>query len=251
MNSSSLLRGQSSPPKNGQAPLSNNYIVCIAHFCEVHGPSIVICTQQETSALYHRHLIDGDSGSRAKSQTCASCQLILPHEAANATTSEGDLVYVSAQYPRNQKRYTVLTKLALKALSCETTSDITKPMFYGDAVSGYCIFKIFKIKDINARGGERKYAVMIVGENEAALLMHWNVVSLYFNEVITVIQSRLHSEAKTKLTTMMDHERYLRRSIIRPKSLIEMTGDNQIYIKLHLWAVQLLKDMTDSFGPPS
>ena len=57
----------------------------------------------------------------------------------------------------------------MKSLSVETMSDLSKPMFYGDAINGYCINQIFKVEDLNARGGERKYSLMVISDNESEL----------------------------------------------------------------------------------
>lgn len=220
-----------------------NYIMCLAHFCEVHGPLIVCCTQQFPSSSYKTQLLDPTATTKSRQQTCALCQLVLPDDAANVTLLLGKTMVVLGQYPASQKRYMAVSKLALKALLYETTSDITKPMYYGDLGLGYCVFKIFKIRDASARGGERKYAMMIVANEEKEMLMQWNLISLYFNQVIELVQHRSQPEPEIKPTNMLDHERYLRRSITRPKSITEMTRDPQIFVKLHLCAVDLLRDI--------
>lgn len=79
----------------------------------------------------------------------------------------------------------------MKSLSVETTSELSKPMFYGDAINGYCINQIFKIEDINARGGERKYSLMIVSDDEFELLNNWDILQMYLNEIIELIQKKV------------------------------------------------------------
>ncbi|KAG2734217.1 hypothetical protein G9P44_002223 [Scheffersomyces stipitis] len=258
-----------------------NYIVCLAHFCELHGPSTIVCTQV-TDVANKKDLILPQS---AKFQTCASCNLILPDGSINLVTTDEETpvlsksisttnssispvssesrtngpgknsVYVSTHYPTSQKRFASLTKLVMKSLSVETNSDVQKPMFYGDVINGYCINKVFKIKDINARGSERKYSLMVVSDSESDLLLNWDIVSVYFNEIIALIQEgvertyeesliRKENDSRNGATgTMLDNERYLRRSMIKPKSLVELTNDDQIFIKFHLWAMELLKDI--------
>ncbi|ABN66945.1 protein required for amino acid permease transport from the Golgi to the cell surface [Scheffersomyces stipitis CBS 6054] len=231
-----------------------NYIVCLAHFCELHGPSTIVCTQV-TDVANKKDLILPQS---AKFQTCASCNLILPDGSINLSRTNGpgkNSVYVSTHYPTSQKRFASLTKLVMKSLSVETNSDVQKPMFYGDVINGYCINKVFKIKDINARGSERKYSLMVVSDSESDLLLNWDIVSVYFNEIIALIQEgvertyeesliRKENDSRNGATgTMLDNERYLRRSMIKPKSLVELTNDDQIFIKFHLWAMELLKDI--------
>lgn len=238
-----------------------NYIIGLAHFCEVHGPSTILCTQSTTAADEIASLL---LPLTTKLHTCASCKLILPHSAVNLNTTIADrsgtftTTYISAQYPSYQQRYTALTKLVMKALSTESTSDITKPIFFGDVVNGYCISRIFKISDVNARGGERKYSLMTVCDDEKSLLLGWETISLYLGELISMIQSQVEAVLLRKIEkgrplgathsaqggSMFDNERYLRRSLTRPKSLIELTNDDQLFVKLHLWAIEVLRDIT-------
>lgn len=197
----------------------------------------------------------------SKLQTCLSCKLNLPDDAINLDTIDADYSYISTQYPASPEVYSALTKLAMKTLSVETASDITRPLFFGDTVNGYCINKIFKILDINARGGERKYSLMVVCDDERQLLLQWDTISIYLNELISYIQgqvtlavereSKKNSRSKsnsignstTASGNTFDNEIYLRRSLIKPKSLIELTSDDQLFVKLHLLAIELLKDI--------
>lgn len=209
------------------------YIVCLAHFCELHGPTTIICT------------LTGNSGTlQPKNQACASCRMVLPSDTAiNITSTAGDVAFVSTNYPPNPKRYSAVTKLVLKSLSVETTLDIAKPIFFGDVTNGYAIAKIFKIKDASARGSERKYSLLVIGNNETALLHNWDVVGMYFSEFISLIQKKVDVVAKAGSKDGLNNERYLRRSMTKPKSLVELTGDTDVFVKFHCWAIKLMKDM--------
>lgn len=227
---------------------SPNYIICLAHFCELHGPSTIVCTQVTTP----QHKSDFLLPTTSKLQTCASCKLLLPDDSVNLESSNESVSYVTAQYPSCQLRYSSLSKLVMKTLSVETTADSSKPVFFGDNVNGYCINRMFKISDINARGGERKYSLMVVSDDEKELLLHWETVSLFLNELISLIQEQVlivveekrpatNSKSNGTSGNMFDNERYLRRSLVKPKSLIELTNDNKLFVKLHLWAIEVLK----------
>ncbi|RCK65708.1 Folliculin [Candida viswanathii] len=237
-----------------------NYIVCLAHFCELHGPTIIICTQITTKQFLQDNLLSSNS----RLANCASCQLLLPNSSVNLTTplkssddaEESTYTCVSTHYPASSKRYSALTKLVMKSLSVETTSELSKPMFYGDAINGYCINQIFKIEDVNARGGERKYSLMVVSDDEFELLNNWDILLIYLSEIINLIQKKvvdknLKTEAELSYNgdggatngNVLDNERFLRRSLIKPKSLTELTDDDDIFVKFHLLATELLKDI--------
>lgn len=219
-----------------------NFILCLSHFCELHGPQIIVCTQATTEDKTQEYL----HTSVSTQGVCASCQLFLPDNAASLVTNSNSKSFISTAYPSSQRRYAALKKLMMKSLSVETVSDITKSMFFGDAVYGYCLNKIFKVYDINARGQERKYSMMMVCDSEADLLQNWDVLTLYMSEFIDLIQQRVSqtNEKSHKLNggSVVDNEKYLRRSMARPKSLLELTHDDQIFVKYHLWAVETLKD---------
>lgn len=219
-----------------------SFIVGLCHFCEVHGPSTIICTQEADNET--DHLLQTTS----KLQTCSSCKLIVPQEGINLVSKKLLQHFVSTQYPANQKRYTSLTKLVMKVLSVETNSDVTKPLFIGDNHNGYCLHKIFKIKDINARGGERKYGLLVICDKELGIMNNYHLISNYLSLMITCIQTKVDNVIETNLkraqkTCFNDNERYLRKSFIKPRSLVELTGDDQVFVKLHVWALEMISDL--------
>jgi hypothetical protein len=59
-------------------------------------------------------------------------------------------------------------------------------------------------------------------------------------QVDLTVENNLKNPAES--TGILD-ERYLRRAVVKPKSLLELTGDPQIFVKFHLWAVELLTDI--------
>lgn len=230
-------------------------MVCLAHFCEIHGPSTIICTQVFLGENFSQNLLK----STSKLSTCASCKLMVPSESANLVTElqntpEGQTrTFVSTQYPSSQQRYSSLAKMVMKSLSVETTSDISKPIFFGDAGNGYCISKIFKIMDNHSRGSERKYSFIVSSDTEISLLQNWDNIAIYMDELVGLIQSQVE-EATEKISRLrrsnhpnegsfLDNERFLRRSMLRPRSLVELTDDDQIFPKLHLIAAELLSDV--------
>lgn len=112
-------------------------------------------------------------------------------------------------------------------------------------MNGFCMSRVFKIQDVNSRGGERKYALVMGCDEELHLLRNWDVVSTYMSEIILSIQRQVekHLAHEAEQLNNVDNERYLRRSKIRPKSLVELTNDAQIFVRFHLWAIELLRDV--------
>lgn len=136
-------------------------------------------------------------------------------------------------------------KLVMKCLSVETTADPLKPHFFGDIASGFCLAKVFSIRDVHARGGERKYALMVVSDSELAVIENWGVCASYFVEIIAALQQSVEKRHESSSAGgLVENERYLRRSKNTPRLLVALTGDDQVFVKMHLMASELLGDMT-------
>lgn len=229
-----------------------NYVVCLAHFCEIHGPLTILCTQIQDSVP--------STGVLAYS-LCESCSLSLPGGASTLTTlykpedkppvgpgfhdkpvaPAPARQFVSTRYPPTQKLYTSLMKLVMKCLSVEAVADSLKPLFVGDAINGYSLSKVFSLPDYHARGGERKYAFLVACDVEKKLLLVWDIVACYVAEMTSFLQATVeqaHEKAKGD-----GNERFLRRQKNMAKNLVELTSDPDVFCKLHLCAAELLNDI--------
>ena len=65
----------------------------------------------------------------------------------------------------------------------------------------------------------------------------------YKREMISHIQEKVEARRSSGATEEIDNEKYLRRSMARPKLLVELTGDDQIFVRLHMWAREVLRDV--------
>ena len=253
-----------------------NFVFCIAHFCEIHGPVTVLCTQKHQSdALL----------SESSYALCESCSLALPagvtslvtniearddpehltsdcnianpqvttnlrineqkdaQKSSDRTKHTDRISYASTQNPQSERIFTCVTKLVMKCLSVEAVAEPLKPVFFGDTNTGYCLCKIFSIPDLHARGGERKYSLMVVGDSESGLLNNWDIASSYIAEIISLLQQWVETRMEQRKFDSSDNGRYLRRAKIMPRSLVQLTGDEQIFMKLHLCGTELLSNM--------
>lgn len=125
----------------------------------------------------------------------------------------------------------------------EAVADPLKPLFHGDVANGYCISKVFSVPDIHARGGERKYALLVACDSEPLLLSAWEIVWVYVTDIISLIQRKVELHLEESRRSGADNERYLRRLKIVPKNLVELTNDKDIFLKLHTCGVHLLRDI--------
>ncbi|GEQ68755.1 hypothetical protein JCM33374_g2423 [Metschnikowia sp. JCM 33374] len=172
---------------------------------------------------------------------------VTPKEAPTHTPrpspAESSCGYISTKYPQSPKLYTSLMKLVMKCLSVEAVADPSKPLFYGDATNGFCLSKVFNIPDLHARGAERKYAFLVVCDSESHLLASWHFVSTYISEMIAFLQAKVETVRDRAKQESVDNERYLRRSKNMPRSLVELAGDGDLFVRLHLCGIELLRDV--------
>lgn len=211
-----------------------NHVVCLAHFCEVHGPTTLLCTYE---APAH------ESAADPRLLLCALCELVLPNHATSLTTTASDRRYVSARYPDSQRVYTALVKLVMKALSAETAAEPAQPIFFGDTASGFCVSRVFSLKDAHARGGERKYAFVVACDAERPLLQRFDTVLMYLAEMIRLVQQLVEAHVERVAETDANNERYLRRQKILPTSLVTLTNDDSVFARVHLWGIEMLRDI--------
>lgn len=263
-----------------------NFVFAVAHFCEIHGPATVLCTQKQefgasvsksSMALcescsfvlppgitslttnYERgncsHRSDGRKSNGNSNESAAdgsenpverkgSLRALLRLDAKNANKNTETVAYISTLYPQSERIFTCLTKLVMKCLSVEAVAEPLKPVFFGDTGTGYCLSKIFSIPDLHARGAERKYALMIVSDSERALLVNWDIALAYIAQIISLLQQTVenHNMERGKLDTA-DNGRYLRRAKTIPRSLVQLTGDIEVFMKLHLCGTEILTNM--------
>lgn len=232
------------------------FAVTVAHFCEIHGPAMVMCTQQakkldDISSFYGAPI--------PQSQLCPSCRLQIPQMAqlettTLTTTSEySNRVFVSTQFPSDRNIYSSLRQIIMRVFTVETTVDITKPLMFGDSSQGYTLALCFKLYDKTARGSERKYALLVTSDKESDLLYNYTFILanlLKMVEKITSNAQRIYQLDNSKLNgddMMSNNDIYLRRStnIPKAKSMVEIMSDDDFFCKIHLWATFLLDKMED------
>lgn len=226
-----------------------DYMFCFAHFCEIHGPTSIMCSQavqsSSSAALKCTETLERPP------QTCKSCELVLPASLRNqelrairTKREDCNLDCVSTQYPNSQTRYSVLRQVVMKSLSVETSYESFKPIMFGDAALGFSISLPFKLRDNSARGSERKYALIVTGEDEGMLLKNWELIVSHLTEIVSGIHEMLHEQEESQDVSASLFtgytEKYLRRAATRPKSVSSILGDDQIFIRLHLSFSRLL-----------
>lgn len=202
--------------------------LCFTHFCDLHGPTSILCCQK------------AEETTPNEGSTCPNCQLILPNNASMLRSTVGDNTFVSSQCAVNEDDYAKVRKACLKLLSSETTFSDT-PLMFGDS-SGATVGYVFKVNDNESRGGIRKYGFLCLGE-EKQLMDKWIVITERFESMGAWIKTCVenHQQLKDKSDWA---DSFRREAFTKPKNLVSMTCDDEFYVKLHAGMSDLLSKLT-------
>lgn len=181
--------------------------LCLAHFCEIHGPTSIVVTQ----ALANPATVNTTSGGPAPTATtgnnnknnkntgigdvyCDSCRLKLPYQEEDTTslrtTTKHGVTYLSMQTPASAADKFVLKQACLQLLSSELTFNDSTPIMVSSSSSGTSsgfayMGLVFKIQDNSSRGHVRKYALIALAETDQTLMRDWTYLANYFNRIRT------------------------------------------------------------------
>ncbi|KAG7849931.1 hypothetical protein KL919_001546 [Ogataea angusta] len=219
-----------------------SFMITLAHFCEVHGPSMVICTQN----VHSGELLDSYYGAKVPpSSVCKSCEFIVPQESTSLRTQSGDQIYISTQHPSSQPRYAALRQTIMRVFTIESNHDMNKPLSFGDSKNGYSVSLGFKLIDDTARGSERRYSLIFTCDSEQKLYENYSVILDQLIAMVKYITTRSMHIIGNRRKNENNNETYLRRGSRMPKikSIIELLQDDNFFVKLHLWASSLLDQL--------
>lgn len=212
--------------------------ILLAHFCDIHGPRSILSTQCTTLAP-EQHVLPAFS----KESYCTSCLLLLPKKSTLDTTLptttlqtewEGE-VYATTQY--SGARFRVLNSVVRKCLSEETPVYDARPMYFGDASRGYSITQSFKLKDLEARGSERRYAFIVNSTEESEILDNWERI---VEAVSLMIEFLIKGSKEHEVKSSSNNDIFLRGKNMQSRSMTELLGDDQLFLRIHLWNARLL-----------
>ncbi|KAK9478162.1 hypothetical protein V1514DRAFT_331789 [Lipomyces japonicus] len=170
------------------------FVLCLAHFCEQHGPRSLICTQVVDKAANTTEVTqdsiyeDGaqKSGTSTTADWCTSCQLELPSGATTvrsstpASSSGADTESVTTFVSRQDPAPAWFVNAAIAQAFATDSSSLTTgsstsanagrsrqgAFMFANRQVGCVIARKFKLADTTARGHARTYAVLAIS-NEA------------------------------------------------------------------------------------
>lgn len=214
-------------------------MLCFGHFCEIHGPTSILCTQSIPSKVFKNELPNINSNNN-NSNACQSCQLMLPKNPDTnksptyLRTVKNNNYYISTKYPSSQNRFLAVRQACLHSLSSEHLFNDSTPMMYSDSKIGTAIILVFNVEDNSSRGHIRKYCIICLGENEIKLAYSWDTIVPQLKELAKSIKLRA-SKVNNNDQEYLNNERFLRIRDVKQttKSLTTILKDDKIFIEIH------------------
>ncbi|XP_069066160.1 folliculin [Pleurodeles waltl] len=202
-----------------------NAIVALCHFCELHGPRTLFCTEalhsplpqgagssdspgqgepgedeeggiQMSSRIRSNSPADGvsaDSSSPGpkKSDMCEGCRsLAIGHPGYISHDKETSIKYVSHQQPNHPQLFTIVRQACVRSLSCEVCPGREGPIFFGDEQHGFVFSHTFFIKDSLARGFQRWYSIIVIMMDRIYLINSWPFLLAKIRGILDELQGK-------------------------------------------------------------
>ncbi|XP_053327374.1 folliculin [Spea bombifrons] len=202
-----------------------NAIVALCHFCELHGPRTLFCTEalhsplpqgascgdslgqgeqaeeeelgiQMSSRIQSHSPADGasaDSNSPRpkKSDMCEGCRsLAAGHPGYISHDKETSIKYVSHQHPNHPQLFSIVRQACVRSLSCEVCPGREGPIFFGDEQHGFVFSHTFFIKDSLARGFQRWYSIIVIMMDRIYLINSWPFLLAKIRAIIDELQGK-------------------------------------------------------------
>ncbi|KAM8870517.1 folliculin isoform 2-T2 [Spinachia spinachia] len=189
-----------------------NALVALCHFCELHGPRTLFCTEAlhppSPSPSSHAGAPvpgdrdrDGDregegltmranSSATQRGEMCEGCRsLPASHPGFMSIDEETGIRFLSHQHPRQPQLFSVVRQACVRSLSCEVCPGREGPIFFGDEQHGFVFSHTFFIKDSLARGFQRWYSIVMVAMDRIYLINSWPFLLRHLRLTIHSLQS--------------------------------------------------------------
>lgn len=205
-----------------------DFMLCLGHFCEIHGPTSILVTQALSPNQAIEEIPSGklpdknntkesdnsesfssvyESDEISSNSHCASCILVFPRpqngDSQGPVTSMrtikkepsfDNVIYLSTQYPSDTERYAVIRQSCLKILSSENTFNDSTPVVISDPRLGTSLGIVFKVHDDMSRGHFRKFVFICHCSNEQMLMSSFMLITNHLNNIKSYIQQRAAKE---------------------------------------------------------
>ncbi|KOB67072.1 Birt-Hogg-Dube-like protein, partial [Operophtera brumata] len=197
-----------------------NAIVGLCHFCEAHGPRPVFCTFTTDN---EEHTTES---SKCTVQ-CHGCTSLGPETVLVSKDDDGT-IFCSRETVPNTDVTSFLRQAAIRSITCE----------------GHVLSFTFQLRDTRARGLKRWFSIVVLMKDKTLLLNispvlseHMQKISKELQQLADVVydnEQKICSQRALRLRTG-------RNDFGQSRSLVQLTGDEDIFKHLHSHFTWMLK----------
>eukprot|EP00041_Stephanoeca_diplocostata_P035715 m.1269578 g.1269578 ORF g.1269578 m.1269578 type:complete len:753 (+) comp24747_c0_seq6:262-2520(+) len=203
----------------------------LAHFCEKHGPRVVLRTQfissqgeplgvNQSRNPQTNHVQSDDSDVSEKKgalqghalfENCPACgwTASAPGYLTQNASIYGEAYFVTAppsckngdvssSVPSDESVDDILQRSCIRAMTCEVCAGDQGPLLFGDATSGYTYAYAFEVADIEARGGTRRYTALLFSFSRGPLITIWDHATSILCGMINDLRQAVNATAVSK-----------------------------------------------------
>ena len=234
-------------------------IVALCHFCEVHGPSVVMVTQsiQDTigdipnsNSFYEQIKNSSLQRNSGKITGCERCWSLKNNQnLILSKDEEGKHSFVSSQTVLKNDIEILLKNAVNRAISCEVSVKREGPLIFSNPSVSTVFANNFFLKDSRARGFQRYYSVLLLTKEREHLISNLKLIESSTSQLIDHIKSMSKTTFESEATEVKDkvgnHDVFQRRrgSTIALRNLRDIVGDQNIFKIIHQQFVAMLQSM--------
>ncbi|XP_049874253.1 folliculin [Pectinophora gossypiella] len=213
-----------------------NAIVALCHFCEAHGPRPLFCT----------FTTDDEKHTTESSKSCVQCSgcSSLGPETVFVSRDDDGTVYCSRESVPNADVTAFLRQAAIRSITCEVSWSKEGGVVYFSDTWGHVLSLMFQLADTRARGLKRWFSIIVLMKDKMLLLNITPLLSEHMQKIAKELQSLgevVFNEEQKVCSQRALRLRTGRNDFGPSRSLLQLTGNEDIFKKLHSHFIWMLK----------
>lgn len=175
-----------------------NGLLGFCHFCELHGPRVLMCTQAFNKDADRNISMDFGNGTLESSiaasaarysDECTACGWARKDK--GFVTQDESRAYLSTYRPLCSELYSTLRQACVRSLSCEVAPGREGPVLFGDDHQGHVYSYNFSLPDPQARGFQRWYSILLISADQHHLINSWHFLATHFRDLVSRLLAKV------------------------------------------------------------
>ncbi|CAF1004965.1 unnamed protein product [Adineta steineri] len=238
-----------------------NASCALQHFCDTHGPQILLCTEgrpythdrndndnEILKTIYSQYIKSDNSQGKV---ACKSCTVSSDGIVVTTVDLLNHMQYITSPSTPNQELFKNIRNACVRSLNVEKSMENDHPVLFGDDENGYCLSLSFPCKDFYARGSQRLYSLCFLCRDKYYLLSLMNRINNCMKQAIHWLQydanQTYENEGHIKVNTTFNETTKVI-SVCRPpprmpalRMISDIVQDSNLIYRVHALFVWILR----------